>query len=234
MNMSVQLLPTYECRVAPVFRMQRGFTLVEMAIVLIVVGIILAGILNGQGMVESSRAKDVVAIIDDLRTATSYFKQRYRYLPGDLPTPATDMTVVPALVAGTGTNGDGLIDGAINAVTGLATAGSEVAEAPWHLFNAGFIGKIAGGAAAPATQRRLSTFYGAVHIASAATANGLVAGFAAANPAARNAIVFQNLSCEVVTEVDNKIDDGVITGGRAMAAAACVSDATVPWYAVAL
>lgn len=214
---------------------QRGFTLVEMALVLVIIGIILAGILNAQSMIESSRAKDFVTIIEDIRSATTYFKQRYRYLPGDLPAPATDITAVPALVAGTGgTIGNGLIEGAIAAATGLATAGSEVAEAPWQLFNAGFIGKVNGGAAAPDTQRRLSTIYGAVHMASAATANGLVAGFTAANPAARNAILFQNLTCEIVTEIDNKIDDGVATTGRAMAAAACVSGATVPWYAVVL
>ncbi|KAF0161919.1 MAG: prepilin-type N-terminal cleavage/methylation domain-containing protein [Rhodocyclaceae bacterium] len=207
--------------------------MVEMALVLVIIGIILAGILNAQSMIESSRAKDFVTIIEDIRTATTYFKQRYRYLPGDLPTPATDITVVPALVAGTGgTIGNGLIDGAIDAVTGLAIAGSEVAEAPWQLYNAGFISKIDAGNA----QRRLGTIYGAVHIASAATANGLVPGFTApaANPAARNAILFQNLTCEIVTEIDNKIDDGVATTGRAMAAAACVSGATVPWYAIVL
>ncbi|MCF8177850.1 MAG: prepilin-type N-terminal cleavage/methylation domain-containing protein [Sulfuritalea sp.] len=213
-----------------------GFTLVEMAIVLVIIGIILAGILNAQSMIESSRAKDYVGTIEDIRTAMTYFKQRYRYLPGDLPTPATDITVVPALVAGTGgTTGDGRIDGAIGLVTGLAIAGSEVAVAPWQLYHARFIDKINGGAGPPDTQRRLSTTYGAIHIASAATVNGLVAGFIAANPAAQNAIVFQNLTCEIVTEMDNKIDDGGLTTGRAMMAApACVSGATVPWYAVVL
>lgn len=213
---------------------KQGFTLVEMALVLVIIGIILAGILNAQSMIESSRAKDFVTIVEDIRSATAYFKQRYNYLPGDLPTPANKITTVPALVPGTGgANGNGLIDGAIAAVTGLAAAGSEVAEAPWQLFNAGFISKINAGNA----QRRLGTIYGAVHIASAATANGLVAGFTApgANPNARNVILFQNLTCEIVTEIDNKIDDGVVITGRAMMAApACVSGATVPWYAIVL
>lgn len=213
-----------------------GFTLVEIAIVLVIIGIILAGILNARSIIESSRAKDYVAMIDDIRTATTYFRQRYRYLPGDLPTPATDITVVPPLVAGTGgALGNGRIEGVIGLVTGLAVANSEVAVAPWQLFHARFIDKINGGAVAPNTQRRLSTVYGAIHIASTATVNGLVAGFIAANPSAQNAIVFQNLTCEIVTEMDNKIDDGVLTGGRAMMAApACLSETTVPWYAVVL
>jgi hypothetical protein len=136
---------------------------------------------------------------------------------------------VPALVAGTGgTIGNGAIEGAITAATGQAAAGSEVAEAPWQLFNAGFIGKID----AADTQRRVKTSYGAVHIASAAVANGLAAGFAAANPSARNAIVFANLPCDVAIEVDNKVDDGALATGRAIGTA-CVN-ATVAWYAITL
>jgi len=90
---------------------QRGFTLVEISIVLVIIGLLLGGILGGRSLISSMQAKDVVAIVDDLRTATAYFKQRYNYLPGDLPTPAADIPVVPALVEGTGgTIGDGAID----------------------------------------------------------------------------------------------------------------------------
>ena len=219
-----------------IIRTKAGFTLIEMALVLVIVGVLIAGILNSQNIIEGSRAKDIVTTIGDIKTATAYFRDRYHYLPGDLPAPGVVIVVVPALVAGTGgVNGNGAIDGAVSAITGLAAAGSEVAEAPWQLYSAGFIEKINGGAAAPATQRRLSTRYGAIQMVSAATANGLVAGFTAANPSARNAIVLQNLTCEIVTEIDNKIDDGQLTLGHAMMAApACVSGATVPWYAVAL
>lgn len=205
---------------------QQGFTLVEIAVVLVIIGLILGGILNARSLISSMQAKDVVAIVDDLRTATAYFKQRYNYLPGDLPAPAGDITAVPPLVAGTGgTIGDGAIDGTINAA-GQAVAGSEVAEAPWQLFSAGFISKID----SSDNQRRIKTIFGGVHIASNATATGFIPGYG--NPAVRNVIIFVSLPCDIVNEVDIKIDDGNITTGRAIGNA-CVND-TVDFYAVAL
>lgn len=126
-----------------------------------------------------------------------------------------------------GTNGDGAIDGIINA-QGLAESGSEAAEAPWQLYNAGFIGKIDAGSA----QKRLSTSFGAVHLVSNKMATGLVAGFAAANPAARNAIVFQNLACDVALEADTKMDDGSLTSGKGIGTN-CVNG-LVAWYAIVL
>jgi prepilin-type N-terminal cleavage/methylation domain-containing protein len=206
---------------------QRGFTLIEIAVVLVIVGLILGGILNSQSLISSMKAKDVVTIVDELRTASVYFKQRYSYLPGDWPFTAN---VLPAVIAeGTGgTIGNGAIEGVITAATGQAALGSEVAEVPWQLFNAGFISRID----AADTQRRIKTSYGAVHMVSSAVAGGLVAGFDTDNPSARNAIVFANLPCDVANEVDNKMDDGALATGRAIGTA-CVN-AVVAWYAITL
>ena len=206
---------------------QRGFTLVEIAIVLVIIGMILGGILSGQNLIRSTQAKDAIAIAGDLQTATTYFKQRYNYLPGDLPNPAADITVVPALVAGTGgTIGNGLIEGAIAAGTGFATLGSEVAVAPLQLYSAGFLGKVDIGN----PQHIVNTSFGPVHLATPAASG--VAGYAAANPAVRNVIVFVNLTCDVAREMDIKIDDGNLTTGKAIGTA-CVGD-IVTRYAVAL
>ncbi|MET3105469.1 prepilin-type N-terminal cleavage/methylation domain-containing protein [Oxalobacteraceae bacterium GrIS 1.18] len=209
---------------------QRGFTLVEISIVLVIIGAIFYSLLHTQVLISSSKAKDVVAKITDIRTAVAYFQQRYSYLPGDLPTPANFINATPALVAGTGgVNGNGSIEGAVTAA-GLAAAGSEAAQAPWQLFSAGLIGTV--NSATPTNY--LNTTYGPIQLVSAATANGLVPGFAAANPSARNAILFFNLPCDVATEVDSKIDDGVITTGTARASAACVGTNAVAVYAVTL
>lgn len=204
---------------------QQGFSLLEMAIVLVIVGLVLGGILGGRSLVASMQAKDVVTIVDDLRTATAYFKQRYNYLPGDFPAIAGDIanyTPIPG-------NGDGSIDGAINP----AVAGSEVAEAPVQLFAAGLIDKFSSSGA-----QHVQSAYGAVYIASAATANGLVTNFSTLNPAVRNAIVFFNLPCSIVNEVDIKIDNGAALTGRAVSSLDCNAAAnarsTAPYYAVAL
>lgn len=203
----------------------QGFTLVELSVVLFIISLLLAGIIGSQSLIGSAKAKDVIAIIEDIRAATILFKQRYKYLPGDWPYTANEIPNVTAEGVG-GTIGDGVIDGAVDA-EGQAEFGSEVAETPWQLFNAGFLGKIDNNE----PRRRLRTGFGAVHIVSNATATGLVAGFAA-NPSVRNAILFFNLPCDIANEVDAKIDDGVITTGRAIGTA-CAND-RVLWYAVAL
>ena len=209
---------------------RRGFTLVEMAVVMVIIGAILYGLLQSRSVISSARAKDIVAMINDMHTATTYFQQRYGYLPGDLPNPATYISAVPALVAGTGgTIGNGSIEGAVNAA-GAAAAGSEVAQAPWQLYNAGLIGSV--NAAAPTAY--LSTVYGPVQLVSAATAGTFVPGFVAANPMARNAILFFSLPCDVATEVDTKIDDGKITSGSAQGSAVCTGTNTLAVYAVPL
>lgn len=206
---------------------QRGFSLVEIAILLVIIGLILGGVLGARSIISSMQAKDVAAIVDDLRTATAYFTKRFNYLPGDFPVSAGDIVnVLPP-----GGNGNGTIDGVVSAL-GVATAGTEVAEAPWHLYNAGLLGKID----SSDPSRRIKTIFGAVHLVAATNAS-VPAGYAAANPAVRNVILFFNLPCEIVREVDVKVDDGVINTGKAMTSvvpAACPDGTIVPVYAVAL
>lgn len=202
----------------------RGFTLVELAIVITIIGLLMVGIIHGhKSLIGGANAKDVMAIIGDLRTATTYFKQRYRYLPGDWPYAPNE---IQGITAGTsvGTNGDGVIDGAVDP-SGAAQVGSEVAELPLQLFQAGFLGQINSGDA----QRRIVTSFGSVQVVSRSTANGLVPGFAAANAQAANAIVINNLPCDVAMEVDAGMDDGSLSTGRAIGTA-CVNG-TVNWYA---
>ncbi len=216
---------------------QRGFTLVEMGMVLAIIGFILSGILGGQSLIRSAKVNGVVAIVEDLRTASTLFKQRFNYLPGDFPAVAGDIAGIPTpapAVAESG-NGNGQVGAAgnVTAGTGEAVAGTEVAWAPLHLFNAGLIGKVDGGQ----PLRMISTSYGGVHLVSSAIAIALVPTFAATNPTARNAIVFYNLPCDVLLQVDAKIDNGAGATGRAVGNVAVVGacpDGVVDWYAVAL
>lgn len=207
---------------------QRGFTLAEMAIVVVLGGILLAaGLMAGRGQISRAQTQDVLQIAADLQTAAASFKQRYGYLPGDLIS-ATTLLPAPGNANGTGgTLGDGLIAGAI-AASGLATAANEVGVAPAQLYAAGLISKLGTN-----TRMRLQTQFGAVHMA-AATAANTSAAYVAANPAVKNVIIFFGLPCEVVLEVDRAIDDGVDTSGRAMGIATCTAGGTLTRYVVPL
>ena len=83
-------------------RHQRGFTLIEMSIVLTIIGLIVGGILKGQELINNARIKSLVAQIDNIKSATLTFQDRYGYLPGDYNS-ATSFGFAAAA-----TNGDGL------------------------------------------------------------------------------------------------------------------------------
>lgn len=198
---------------------ERGFTLTEMAIVIVLGGILLtAGLMAGRGQISRAQAQDVIQIAGDLQTAASSFKQRYGYLPGDWVYTANLISNITAGATG-GATGNGLITGTLNATTGVATAGTEIALAPVQLYQAGFIGKLNAD-----VTRRIQSQFGPVHMAGAA-ANS-IGTYTSANPAVQNVIVFFFLPCDVVLEVDRALDDGAPLSGKVMTDAACNAGAT--------
>lgn len=64
-------------------RKQLGFTLVEIAIVLVIIGLLLGGVLKGQEMIENARIKSVVADMNGISAAYNSYLDRYRAIPGD-------------------------------------------------------------------------------------------------------------------------------------------------------
>ncbi len=62
---------------------QSGFTLVEIAIVLVIIGLLLGGVLKGKEMINSAKVKKTIKIADELRAATMIFYDKYGMYPGD-------------------------------------------------------------------------------------------------------------------------------------------------------
>jgi prepilin-type N-terminal cleavage/methylation domain-containing protein len=62
---------------------QQGFTLVEIAVVLVIIGLLLGAILKGQELIENSRVKASVNEINSIRAAANGYLDRYRAMPGD-------------------------------------------------------------------------------------------------------------------------------------------------------
>ena len=70
-------------------RRARGFTLVEIAIVLVIIGLLLAGILNAQSVIRNARTKDTIKAMTDMANASQQFHDRYGAWPGTLQNATT-------------------------------------------------------------------------------------------------------------------------------------------------
>jgi prepilin-type N-terminal cleavage/methylation domain-containing protein len=84
---------------------QSGFTLIEIAIVMVIIGLLIGGVLKGQAMIQNAKVKRVVKTGDELRAAVMTFFDRYGVYPGD----ENLANVPPGGGADTGCNGNGQI-----------------------------------------------------------------------------------------------------------------------------
>ncbi len=117
---------------------QSGFTLVEIAIVLVIVGLLLGGVLKGQELINSAKAKSYAQDFRTIQTALYGFQDRFKGIPGDLAGANTKIIVggVPATLATTGgTVGNGQIEGTWSS----ALATDESCLAWQHMRLAGFL-----------------------------------------------------------------------------------------------
>lgn len=62
-----------------------GFTLVELAIVMTIIGLLIGGILKGQQLMENARITSLIKQVNSYTTAVQGFRERYGYMPGDFP-----------------------------------------------------------------------------------------------------------------------------------------------------
>jgi prepilin-type N-terminal cleavage/methylation domain-containing protein len=62
---------------------QAGFTLVEIAIVMVIIGLLIGGVLKGQAMIQNAKVKRVVKQADELRASIMTFFDKYGVYPGD-------------------------------------------------------------------------------------------------------------------------------------------------------
>jgi prepilin-type N-terminal cleavage/methylation domain-containing protein len=99
----------------PMRSQQSGFTLVEIAIVLVIIGLLLGGILKGQELINSAKVKNLA---NDFRVIPTYiyaYQDKFKALPGD--DPSADVHLPGGVAADKG-NGNGVINGNWNSTTG--------------------------------------------------------------------------------------------------------------------
>ncbi len=114
-------------------RYQKGFTLVEIAIVLVIIGLLIGGVLKGQEMITNAKISKVENDFKGVSASILSYQDRYGVLPGDDPAAATRFP--GTWTAADNGNGDGVIAG-----QAFSTNNTQETRKIWkHLRGAGFI-----------------------------------------------------------------------------------------------
>lgn len=182
-------------------RSESGFTLIEIAIVLVIVGLLLGGVLKGQELITGAKVRNLIAQQDSIKAAFYAFQDRYRAIPGDYAAASANINCSGGCANG---NGNGRIE------NGAGGGAHEEILAWSHLAGAGFLtGSYTAAAAvsAPAEDNTPKNPYGAfIEI----TFDGIYGAGSAATPAAakHNLKTGNQVPVEIMAEIDRKIDDG--------------------------
>lgn len=192
-------------------RKQRGFTLIEIAIVLVIIGLLLGGVLQGQQLIENSRVKSAVNDFNGIAAATFSYQDRYGRLPGDDPEATSDRGDSWPGAADGSTSGDG--DGVLAAdITDGFAATGEIEYFFRDLRSAGFIAgdpTDTGTAALPQ-----NPFGGLITIVTEVTHDSLNG----------TKVCMGNVGGSAAIALDTQLDDGNVDSGRFRA----TDDAGVP------
>lgn len=171
---------------------QGGFTLVEIAIVLVIIGLLLGGVLKGQELITQAKIRNVANDLNGMSAAVYGYQDRYKKFPGDDNDAATRWTTTtPPTVAGDGNGAVGVAG--VSAVIDCAGAGAggENCQFWKHLRLSGFVGGDSNSPLAPQN-----------------AAGGVLQAQNGALGLAALTICSTNLSGKIANAIDAQFDDG--------------------------
>ena len=186
---------------------QKGFTLIEIAIVLVIIGLLLGGVLKGQELINTARVRALNNSADGITAAWFSFQDRYRAFPGDYINARSTVNLPGAPAGG---DGNGLVG-----KTGAADAPLERGLAWVHLEAAGYItgGYADDTAVIAANEYNCSTLI----CPDNGFGSGMVVGHGQLNRSATTDAHELNtgggIPVDVLAELDRKVDDGAATTG---------------------
>ncbi len=182
---------------------QTGFTLIEIAIVLVIIGLLLGGVLKGQELITSARVRNLISQQDGVKAAFFGFQDRFRAFPGDYTGAVNNIPNVSG--SSPCNNGIGNGNGRIEAGGGS----TEYILAWEHMSKAGFI---AGTYTCNPTEAATTTPVNPYGIYLQIVYDAVYGG--AGSQQRHNVKTGAQIPVELVAEMDRKIDDGFPnTGG---------------------
>lgn len=178
---------------------QKGFTLIEIAIVLVIIGLLVGGVLQGQELIENSRVKQAVKDMNGTTAAVFSYQDRYGRLPGD------DGPVAALAARGTSwaSVAAGDADGRIEVTTNQAFVGTGEGGPFWQQLKAA--GFISGNPADTAILALPTNAWGGVIGVLASNMGGNLTG---------NKVCMSQVPGTAAIAIDNELDDGLGASGR--------------------
>lgn len=211
---------------------QKGFTLVELAIVMIIIGLLLGGVLKGQELVENAKVTAVISQVKGFQAALNGFRDSYGALAGDMANATTRVQGCAGTNNCVNGNGNAIIGAIIPAWdAGDLTVAGESAQFFKHLALADLIigidpttNNLAWGDLYPPSSLRggysiaYTTCAGGGNGACGASPGGLVLRMHNGLPANAAANIEDALGAAVASSlqasnIDRKLDDGIPNAG---------------------
>lgn len=118
---------------------ENGFTLIELSIVLVIIGLIAGGILLGKDLITAASLRGTIKQLDQYKTAVNTFRIKYNCIPGDCAN-AVSFGLGTSGGPGDNGNGDGLIDSRYgNGELGSWSYNKEMVNFWYHLRQANML-----------------------------------------------------------------------------------------------
>lgn len=218
----------------------KGFTLIELSIVLVIIGLVVGGVLIGKDLIEAAQIRTQVSQFESLDAATMTFKTKYHCLPGDCPNGGNFGFVVyqydgcsnPGSNSG---NGNGII-GTTTDVTLWAPAQAEnlrfwdhLADAGWTTLRPFACNRYGGsvGVSGRMPRSQVIVMYNSPYSGGGSAGGGMqghhymLASLNITCAASGSAAVDELLTPLKAFMVDSKTDDGLPATGRTVASSGC-------------
>ena len=207
---------------------RKGFTLIELSIVLLIVGLLIGGIISGKGLIINGKVRATIRDLNFYKSIINTFYDTYGYFPGDLPNASSYWS---AASNGTGSR------------TIVCSTNTDPCNLAWqHLYYADLMGGPLSGSNSgpilPVSQKNISISEGVIAAHIIAYTNNLVIwqtlqtylGTSTASLTSRYGTsgVFIGgayvAPIEQIYQIDLRMDDGIPSTGKILATS-CIDGA---------